>query len=66
MMISVLRYRAERAAAWFAVIDARTTSQQYSQCGRTQRQALAPQTSAQSSPPNSGKDFELRRNLVRH
>jgi hypothetical protein len=39
MMISMLRYKAERATAWFAVIDARMTSQQYSQCGRTVSEA---------------------------
>ena len=39
MMISMLRYKAERAAALFAVIDARMTSQQYSQCGRTVSEA---------------------------
>jgi putative transposase len=34
MMISMLRYKAERAGGWFAVIDARNTSQECSECGR--------------------------------
>jgi putative transposase len=35
MMISMPRDKAEGAGGWFAVIDARNTSQQCSQCGRT-------------------------------
>jgi putative transposase len=35
MMISMLRYKAERAGGWFAVVDARNTSQDCSECGRT-------------------------------
>jgi putative transposase len=35
MMISMLRYKAARAGGWFAVIDARNTSQECSECGRT-------------------------------
>jgi hypothetical protein len=35
MMISMLRYKAARAGGWFAVIDARNTSQDCSECGRT-------------------------------
>jgi putative transposase len=35
MKISMLRYKAERAGGWFAVIDARNTSQECSECGRT-------------------------------
>jgi putative transposase len=33
MMIAMLRYKAERAGSWFAVVDARNTSQQCSGCG---------------------------------
>jgi putative transposase len=35
MMISMLRYKAERAGGRFAVTCARNTSQECSQCGRT-------------------------------
>jgi putative transposase len=35
MMISMLRYKAARAGGWFAVIDARNTSHECSECGRT-------------------------------
>jgi putative transposase len=35
MMISMLRYKAERASGRFAVVNARNTSQECSQCGRT-------------------------------
>jgi transposase len=35
MMISMLSYKAARAGGWFAVIDARNTSQDCSDCGRT-------------------------------
>jgi transposase len=35
MMISMLRDKAERAGGWFAVIDARNTSQQCLECDRT-------------------------------
>ena len=41
MMISMLRYKAERAGGWFAVIDARNTSQECSQCGRTVQKDLS-------------------------
>jgi putative transposase len=33
MLIAMLRYKAERAGGWFAVVDARKTSQQCSGCG---------------------------------
>jgi len=107
MMIAMLRDKAERAGGWFAVIDARNTWQECSQCGgtvekdlsvriqkmralpdggppRRQRGPERPETGrsgtvewlcarnqrprcrpslrkpqARSSPPNSGKDFEL-------
>jgi len=112
MMISMLRYKAERAGGWFAMIDARNTSQECSQCGRTVQKDLSvriqkmralqdggsprrqrgperPETGrsgsverlcarkqwpdcrpslrkpqARRSPPNSGKDFELRHYLA--
>jgi transposase len=35
MMISMLRYKAARAGGWFAVIDAKNTSQDCCECGRT-------------------------------
>jgi transposase len=35
MMISMLPYKAARPGGWFAVIDARNTSQDCSECGRT-------------------------------
>jgi hypothetical protein len=35
MMIAMLRYKAERAGGWFAVVNARNTSQECRQCGRT-------------------------------
>ena len=106
MMISMLRDKAERAGGWFAMIDARNTSQECSQCGgtvqkdlsvriqkmralqdggppRRQRGPERPETGrsgsverlcarkqrprpslrkpqARSSPPDNGKDFELR------
>ena len=41
MMISMLRYKAERAGGWFAVIDARNTSQECWQCGRTVQKDLS-------------------------
>jgi hypothetical protein len=34
MMIAMLRYKAERADGWFAVVNARNTSQECRQCGR--------------------------------
>lgn len=34
-MISMLRDKAARAGGWFAVVDARNTSQDCSECGRT-------------------------------
>ena len=41
MMISMLRYKAERAGGRFAVIDARNTSQECSQCGGTVEKDLS-------------------------
>ena len=41
MMIAMLRYKAERAGGWFAVIDARNTSQECSQCGGTVEKDLS-------------------------
>src|SRR6516162_3962233 len=41
MMISMLRYKAERAGGWFAVDNARNTSQECSQCGRTVQKDLS-------------------------
>jgi hypothetical protein len=41
MMISMLRYKAERAGGWFAVIDARNTPQQCRQCGGTVQKDLS-------------------------
>ena len=41
MMISMLRYKAERAGGWFAVVDARNTSQECSQCGGTVQKDLS-------------------------
>ena len=41
MMISMLRDKAERAGGWFAVIDARNTSQECSQCGGTVEKDLS-------------------------
>ena len=114
MMISMLRYKAERAGGWFAIVNARNTSQECWQCGgtvqkdlsvriqkmralqdggppRRQRGPERPETGrsgsverlcarkqrpgcrpslrtaqARSSPPNNGKDFELRHYLVRN
>src|SRR6516165_9327342 len=41
MMISMLRYKAERASGRFAVVYARNTSQECSQCGRTVQKDLS-------------------------
>ena len=41
MMISKLRYEAERAGGWFAMIDARNTSQECWQCGRMVQKDLS-------------------------
>jgi putative transposase len=41
MMISMLRYKAEWAGGGFAVINARNTSQECSQCGRTVQKDLS-------------------------
>src|SRR6516162_4397868 len=41
MMISMLRYKAERAGGRFAVVNARNTSQECSQCGRTVQKDLS-------------------------
>jgi transposase len=41
MMISMLRYKAERAGGWFVVIDARNTSQECWQCGGTVEKDLS-------------------------
>jgi putative transposase len=40
MLIAMLRYKAERAGSWFAIIDARNTSQQCSGCGAMVRKGL--------------------------
>ena len=44
MMISMLRDKAERAGGWFAVIDARNTSQECWQCGGTVEKDLSVRT----------------------
>ena len=41
MMIAMLRYKAERASGRFAVVNARNTSQECSQCGRTVQKDLS-------------------------
>ena len=41
MRIAMLRYKAERAGGWFAVVNARNTSQECSQCGRTVQKDLS-------------------------
>jgi putative transposase len=40
MLIAMLHYKAERAGSWFAIIEARNTSQQCSGCGTLVRKDL--------------------------
>ena len=44
MMISMLRYKAERAGGWFAIVNARNTSQECWQCGGTVQKDLSVRT----------------------
>jgi hypothetical protein len=53
-MLSMLRYKAERAGGWFAVIDARNTSQQCWQCGRTVQKDLSARIQKMRALPDGG------------
>jgi putative transposase len=54
MMISMLRYKAERAGGWFAVIDARNTSQDCSERGRTVLKDLSVRILKMRALPDGG------------
>lgn len=54
MMISMLRYKAERAGGWFAVVDARNTSQDCSECGRTVPKDLSVRIHRMRALPDGG------------
>ena len=54
MMISMLRYKAARAGGWFAVVDARNTSQDCSECGRTVPKDLSVRIRKMRALPDGG------------
>ena len=54
MMISMLRYKAERAGGRFAVINARNTSQECSQCGLTVQKDLSVRIQKMRALPDGG------------
>jgi hypothetical protein len=54
MMISMLRDKAERAGGWFAMIDARNTSQECSQCDRTVQKDLSVRIQTMRALPDGG------------